>query len=281
MDINKGGHNSSKMRENEPITITKLTEYLVDRYDLSTAGRSCLDYSRSDGLGGYRKKIERILKNTKHGNMRLYDWCSRGGVREISINMFIKYCFPEWKSYLEGMKENFSKDKMEIDCKKYEELNEPELTDEEKYYEEMDISEERWYEYSEKVLHEYGTRLMIEGIFKALYGEFDWEKLEFDLERREEYYDPNNWYKFNDYVEEDYVNDYGEIVSYTSDQIEKIRMQTEMLCKEYENSIGNLSSFENYIKKKNIKSSLNDIIEKENNNEEQLKKVARMIKGLK
>ena len=58
-------------------------------------------------------------------------------------------------------------------------------------------------------------------------------------------------------------------------------MKTEMLCKEYENSIGNLSSFENYIKKKNIKSSLNDIIEKENNNEEQLKKVARMIKGLK
>ena len=281
MDINKGGHNSSKMRENEPITITKLTEYLVDRYDLSTAGRSCLDYSRSDGLCGYRKQIERILKKTKHGNMCLYDYCSGGGTRKISINMFIKYCFPEWKSYLEGKEENFSKDKMEIDCKKYEDLNEPELTDEEKYYEEMDISEERWYEYSEKVLHEYGTRLMIEGIFKALYGEFDWEKLEFDLERREEYYDPNNWYKFSDYVEEDYVNDFGEIVSYTSDQIEKIRMKTEMLCKEYENSIGNLRSFENYIKKKNIKSSLNDIIEKENNNEEQLKKVASMIKGLK
>ena len=277
MDINKEGYNSREMNGNEYITITKLTEYLVDRYDLITVGRSCLDYSRNDGLCGYRKQIERILKKTKYGKMPLYDYCSGGGARKISVNMFIKCCFPEWKSYLEGIKVNYSKDKMEIDYKKYVDLNKSELNYEEKYYEEMNTSEESWYKYNKGVLHEYGTRLMIEGIFKALYGEFDWEKLEFDLERREEYYDPNNWYKFSDYVEDDY----GEIVSYTPAQIEKIRMQTEMLCKDYEKSVGNLSSFENYIQKKNISSSLSDIIEKENNNAEQLKNVARMIKELK
>ena len=288
MDINKGEYNNREMNINEPITITKLTEYLVDRYGLSTEGRACLDNKNDDGLCAYRKKIERILKKTiikktKHERISLYEYCLEGGVRKISIDMFIKYCFPEWESYLKGLKENYIEDNLAIDRKKYNSLNEPELTDEQRYYEdyyrEMNTPEERWYEYSEEVLHEYGTRLMIEGIFTALYGKFDWEKLKFDLEAREEYYDPDNWEKFSDYVDDDDVNEFGELVSYKAKDI--YTNYTKKLCEEYEHHICDLSSFENYIKKKNINSSLNDIIEKENNNAEQLKNLARMIKGLK
>ena len=46
---------------------------------------------------------------------------------------------------------------------------------------------------SKKNIIEYGIQLMIEGVFEALYGEFDWKQLISDRNCEEYYMDPSNY----------------------------------------------------------------------------------------
>ena len=46
--------------------------------------------------------------------------------------------------------------------------------------------------YSEEELEKHAMKLMIEGIFEAVCGEFDWRKLKYDLENKEYYLHPWN-----------------------------------------------------------------------------------------
>ena len=153
-------------KNNEALKLTELTKYLVKTYKLPTEDKSNMDENKDDGLRGYRKQIERILKNTKVDGKSLYDICAKDedGPRKISILDFTRYCFPQWSEYLKNGKNEYDKEVLEIETQIYDRAK---IIQENAEY---DDESEDVFIYSSEELEKHAMKLMIEGIFEALCG---------------------------------------------------------------------------------------------------------------
>ena len=251
MSKKSGNHESTESRA---FKLTELTKYLVKMYKLPTEDKASLDECNGDGLRGYRKQIERILKNTKVNGRSLYDICTPvdGGPRKISISDFNKHCFLQWSDYLKNGKNENNKEVLEREKKIYERAK---IIQENAEYDDVyDNEPEDIFIYSEEELEKHAMKLMIEGIFEAVCGEFDWRKLKYDLENKEYYLHPWN-------VEKIYPEEYfdgselwnEEDGKYYIIPYEKLREEGRKTREPLEKSMENLKSYKNYIKDKDNK----------------------------
>lgn len=240
-------------KNNEALKLTELTKYLVEIYKLPTEDKSNMDENKDDGLRGYRKQIERILKNTEVDGQSLYDICAKdeGGPRKISILDFTRYCFPQWSEYLKNGKNEYDKEVLEREKKIYDRAK---IIQENAEY---DDAYENIFIYSSEELEKHAMKLMIEGIFEALCGEFDWRKLEYDLKNKEYYLHPWNVEKI---YPESYLNEMEfwneEDGTFYTIPYEKLLEQGKETRKPLEKSIYDLKSYKSYIKDKDNTSVL-------------------------
>lgn len=184
------------------LTITELTRYLVNRYELNTEGRSNMNEATEDGMYSYRKNVERILQKTKILETSYYEACKPkdGGTRKLSVDEFEKFCFGQWYSYVKKQ-EKYNKLLLEADYSrlciaKKEEIDEKMVTDiieeHNNILEEMDVAEyDDCHESFETRVKNYpldtklelsALKLMITGIFDIFYEPFDWKLFEADVE---------------------------------------------------------------------------------------------------
>ena len=182
--------------------ILELTRYFVDRYKLEKK----LGYeNENEEIATYRTAITRILKNKKIQNKSLWDLIKpEKGSRQISLEDFMKYCFPEWKKYLydnyiEDLEENDTLKYLEEDVEEYLKSNEWYLKAEgriqrhNKAIEEYDPVEEfeeiddeirygitTYYEGSKEVL-EKALQFQIQALFELYFEELNLKEIAKDM----------------------------------------------------------------------------------------------------
>lgn len=276
------------INDSEDRSIGKLTEDLMKRYKISDIDNKNGDNGKEDVVRRYSTQIRRIMQNVEVESesgekLNLYELLDKGSrsSKKISILNFIRYAYPQWRAYVEKKVEDYDKDKLIEDECIYKKYRDKKFL----FYNEYKFELER--PSNKKNITKYGIQLMIEGIFEALYGEFDWEQLISDRNCEEYYMDPSNYDIIH--LENLCHNENGKKVlvrvnedgSFSRTSYEEAKREGEELCIKLEKAIERLGSFKNYIKKKSNNSVLNDVIEKENNNAEQIKKILGVIKDIK
>ena len=275
------------INDSEDRSIGELTEDLMKRYKISDIDNKNGDNGKEDVVKRYSTKIRRIMQDVKVEDeagekLTLYELLGKGNRRpkKISILDFLGHAYPKWRAYVEKNIKDYDRSKL--------------IKDEDIYIKHRDnkflfLDYEPYLERpsNKKNITKYGIQLMIEGIFEALYGEFDWEQLISDSKCEEYYMNPGNY----DIIHLENLCHYengkkvlvtvGEDGSVIRTSYEEAKREGEEFRIKLEKAIERLGSFKNYIKKKSNNSVLNDVIEKGNNNAEQLKKIVRKIKDIK
>ena len=185
------------------LRITELTEYLVRRYELPEKGAS-LNEAVGDGMAGYRRKVERILRDTQIAGMSLYDICkpkakedngNESGSRRISISDFEKYCFDKWYKYVKKL-DSYNAGVLDSDYHRliverskqyYIDEAKKAIDDHNKAFEndnDTDYMRENHRQYNyplDSEVERSALRMMIEGIFEVFYEPFDWRLFDYDV----------------------------------------------------------------------------------------------------
>ena len=162
---------------------------------------------------------------------------------------FNKHCFSQWSDYLKNGKNEYDREVLEREEKIYERAKtiQENAEDDDVY----DNESEEIFIYSEEELEKHAMKLMIEGIFEALCGEFDWKKLKYDLENKEYYLHPWNAEKI---YPESYLNEMEfwneEDGTFYTIPYEELQEDGRKTREPLEKSMENLKSYKNYIKDK-------------------------------
>lgn len=181
--------------------LTDLVKYYVERYSMPVDGRASMSQYAEDGIAGYRRQLERILKNTNIGEQSLYDICipKNSKVRRISISDFERYCFAEWYKYIKKLddydvirlEEDYNRIVTENNRQYYTKLAESAIEAHNKALEKEDYDELRLHESDNEYSFNYplytetersGLRMMIEAIFEVFYEPFDWKLFSEDVQ---------------------------------------------------------------------------------------------------
>lgn len=220
--------------------ILELTKYFVDRYKLpKKPGYEDGYMDENEEIATYRTAIRRILKKQKIHGEELWDTIKpEKGDREISLDDFMKFCFPEWEKYLlnnykNDLEKNDTLQYLIEDENNYLKLNEWRIKAEERtsrlneYIENFDYAKfeeyERhgiveYHEGSENVL-DMALRFQVQALFELFFEEINLKKLAEDL-----------------------TNEANIDFSYNA-----------VFTEEEEKSLERLESYTNYTKRKNIK----------------------------
>lgn len=275
--------------DSEDRSIDKLTKDLMLRYKIPDIDDENGDIGKEDIVRRYSAQIRRIMQDVEVEDesgkkLKLYELLGKGNrrPRKISISDFLGYAYPEWRAYVEKKIKDYDRSQLIKDEDIYIKRRDKKFLFLDEYEPYLVRSPNK-----ENII-EYGIQLMIEGIFEALYGEFDWEQLISDSNCEEYYMDPGN-YDIIHHLENLCQDENGKKVlvrvdedgSFIRTSYEEAKREGEEYRIKLEKAIERLGSFKNYIKKKSNNSVLNDVIEKENNNAEQLKKIVRKIKDIK
>ena len=275
------------INDSEDRSIGELTEDLMKRYKISDIDNKNGDNGKEDVVKRYSTEIRRIMQDVKVEDeagkkLTLYELLGKGNRRPMKISTldFLGYAYPKWRAYVEKKIEDYDRSKLIKDEDIY-------IKYRDKKFLCLDYEPYLVRPSNKTNITEYGIQLMIEGIFEALYGEFDWEQLISDSKCEEYYMDPGN-YDIIHHLENLCQDENGKKVLVTVDEdgsfirtsYEEAKKEGEEHRIKLEKAIERLGSFKNYIKKKSNNSVLNDVIEKENNNAEQLKKIVRKIKDI-
>lgn len=187
--------------KNDRKLLTELTQYYIDRYNIR--------YSEDYELRTLRQKIVRLLQKVPVGNTCLYDAINEsGGARSISVEEFEHHCFLKWAEFLVGNEldqsgyvektnknliEDLNKHKINLaEIRRWEENAPKEDALRDKFIEEDDPGSYMYDDYDPTVvtdneLAQKGHEMMLEAIFAALVGEFDWNRLKQDMRLAKQY----------------------------------------------------------------------------------------------
>lgn len=208
--------------KNDRKTLTELTNYYITRYGIESHVNDDNESLRRT----LRQKIERLLKSISVGNTSLYHAINENGqARNISIAEFEKYCFAKWAEFLvgdtphalmyvertnENLIADLKKHKIDLD---WEETASKEDALRDKFIEEDDLNSYMYGDnpitVDQKELAQKGHEMMLEAVFAALVGKFDWERLEQDMRLAKQY--NSNYGEENHgeiYRAMDYLKDY-------------------------------------------------------------------------
>jgi|GEM_PF-4410354 hypothetical protein len=183
------------------MTITELTEYLINRYSLDTENKASINDYKEDGMGGYRKQIVRILKRTEHPETHSILYENKiGKTRKFSAKEFYLYCFDDWKNYLtKSYKGSFNTQQLKNDCSeiiKYKHKQDQLNIMMEKAQDTINQSNEMLSMLEKKVVEatqilpritissidKIGLKIMISALFDLYYEPLDWTELRKDYQ---------------------------------------------------------------------------------------------------
>lgn len=201
LNKNNPYYKGSALMKNDRKTLTELTNYYITRYGIESHVNDDNESLRRT----LRQKIERLLKSISVGNTSLYHAINENGqARNISIAEFEKYCFAKWAEFLvgdtphalmyvertnENLIADLKKHKIDLD---WEETASKEDALRDKFIEEDDPGSYMYDDYDPTVvtdneLAQKGHEMMLEAIFAALVGEFDWNRLKQDMRLAKQY----------------------------------------------------------------------------------------------
>ena len=180
------------------LTIYELTKYYTNRYELPLSAMGGTPYNQDDGMGRYYGKLVRLLKDTKVGQIRLYDAIRTkdGGGRAITIDEFERFCLEAWAEYLmrtcagefneKPLLADLERWKLEFDREFWEQKAEGvrqktlEALANGTYNPPME--DDGTSVISDEEVAEKGHWMMVEALYDVVFDGFAWDKLRKDME---------------------------------------------------------------------------------------------------
>lgn len=182
----------------EKLTIYQLTKYYVGRYGLPTDNRAGTAANAEDGMQAYHRYFERLLVNTRIGEISLYDAMvpAGGGARAITLEEFERFCLQRLAGYIQKRypkehnesvlmadleKWHYQHDKAFWESKAEEaRKNQLEAMANGQYNPPME--DDGTLVISDEEVAEKGHWMMVEALYDALFDGFAWDKLRADME---------------------------------------------------------------------------------------------------